>query len=289
MALPTTSAHWETARSRTTFKAGRRESTTCSHPSRLRGDPNSLTSLNDRYLHLGFKAPLRLVLRPRVRAAWAILRMRHPLLASHVVMQEQDYENIRFVYVVPGLPPISSHTILRSYSFHPPTSPEDALAGADCQLDYRHQDKDGMCEFRGLGVSPLKLTASTVLIDSYLNGPRTLSSERLSYLIVSHTPIDVQLPTPPSTPRISTETSAELSAHLTCDDRVFNHELLICAGHFIGDGMALHQFANDFFGLLGGGLSQEGLDQLVADEWKRRWEQTPSNVCFQLCLYYSAG
>jgi hypothetical protein len=41
---------------------------------------------------------MRLVLRPRVRAAWAILRMRHPLLAAHVVMQ--DYDNIKFVYVV---------------------------------------------------------------------------------------------------------------------------------------------------------------------------------------------
>jgi len=41
---------------------------------------------------------MRLVLRPRVRAAWAILRMRHPLLASHVAMQ--DYDNIKFVYVV---------------------------------------------------------------------------------------------------------------------------------------------------------------------------------------------
>src|SRR5260370_17679772 len=96
-------------------------------------------------------------------------------------------------------PPISSHTILRSYSFHPPTSPEDALAGADSQLDYRHQDKDGMYEFRGLGVSPLKLTASTVLIDSYLNGTRTLSSERLSYLIsVPAPPTKFHHPQPPS-------------------------------------------------------------------------------------------
>ena len=41
---------------------------------------------------------MRLALRPRVRAAWAILRMRHPLLASNVVMQ--GYDNIKFVYVV---------------------------------------------------------------------------------------------------------------------------------------------------------------------------------------------
>jgi hypothetical protein len=174
-------------------------------------------------------------------------------------------------------------------SFHPPTSPEDALAGADRQLDYRHQNKDGTYGFRGLGVSALRFPpAPSVLIDSYLNGPRTLSNERLSYLVVSHTPtLDVQLPTPPSTPRISTEVSAELSAHATCNDRVFNHELLICATHFIGDGMALHQFANDFFGLLGGGFSQEELDQLVVDEWKQRWSQTvPSDVCLQLYRYF---
>ena len=41
---------------------------------------------------------MRLVVRPRVRAVWAILRMRHPLLASDVVME--DYEKIKFVYVV---------------------------------------------------------------------------------------------------------------------------------------------------------------------------------------------
>jgi hypothetical protein len=114
----------------------------------------------------------------------------------------------------------------------------------------------------------------------------------LSYLVVSHTPtLDVQLPTPPLTPRISTEESAELSAHLMCNDRVFNHELLICATHFIGDGMALHQFANDFFGMLGGGLSEEELDQLVVDEWKQRWGQTLSpDVRLQLYRYlYSTG
>jgi hypothetical protein len=69
---------------------------------------------------------------------------------------------------------------------------------------------------------------------------------------------------------------------------VFNHELLICAAHFIGDGMALHQFANDFFGLLGA-CSQEELDQLVVDEWKQRWETLSSDVRFQLHHYCSTG
>jgi hypothetical protein len=53
--------------------------------------------------------------------------------------------------------------------------------------------------------------------------------------------------------------------------------------------MALHQFANDFFGMLGGSFSQEELDQLVADEWKQRWGQTlPSNVGLHR-YYYSTG
>lgn len=56
-----------------------------------------LTPPDDRYLHLGFTSPKHLVLRARVRTVWAILRMRHPLLASKVVMR--DYDDVRFVYV----------------------------------------------------------------------------------------------------------------------------------------------------------------------------------------------
>jgi len=192
------------------------------------------------YLHLGFKAPERLVLRPRVRTVWAILRMRHPLLASSVVMQ--GYHDVRFV-------------------FHPPSSPEDALAEAERVLEYRHNTKDD-------------------LIESYLNGPRTLSNERLSYLIVSQTPtVDDQLPTPPSTPPTVPDPSGESIEPLTGGNRVSNYELFICAAHFIGDGMALHQFANDFFSLLGGTRSQEELDQLVVLEWNERWGRSlPSDT-----------
>lgn len=70
-----------------------------------------LTPLSDRYLHLGFRSPKHLVLRPRVRTVWAILRMRHPLLASSVVMR--DYIDIRFVYARPG------HLITRRSFFGP--------------------------------------------------------------------------------------------------------------------------------------------------------------------------
>lgn len=52
---------------------------------------------NGRYLHLGFRASGYLVRRSRVSLVWAILRVRHPLLASKIEMY--DYNDIRFVYV----------------------------------------------------------------------------------------------------------------------------------------------------------------------------------------------
>lgn len=82
------------------------------------------------------------------------------------------------------------------------------------------------------------------LIDAYLNGPRTLSNERLSYLIVSQS-----------------------DGNLKGDQNI---DFLICATHFLGDGMALHQFANDFFTLLGSTLSQENLATQLSVEWSER-------------------
>ena len=49
----------------------------------------------NRYLHLGCNAPPRLFDFERVRIIWALLRLRHPLLASKVEMH--SYTDIRFV------------------------------------------------------------------------------------------------------------------------------------------------------------------------------------------------
>ncbi|KAL1722196.1 hypothetical protein EV715DRAFT_248064 [Schizophyllum commune] len=179
--------------------------------------PARANGVNDMYLHLGFHAPASLVRRSRVRLVWALLRLRHPLLASQVDMR--DYEDIRFVYT-------------------PPATLAAALEDADQALEYRAGDKDA-------------------LIDAYLNGPRTLHNERLSYLILSDT-AGTALPTPPASPG-PLDTSPNSAP---------NHDILICATHFLGDGMALHTFANDFFGLLGGGASEVELSKLVEDEWR---------------------
>ncbi|KAL6310142.1 hypothetical protein BKA93DRAFT_722468 [Sparassis latifolia] len=191
--------------------------------------PSRQTGVNDMYLHLGFHAPARLTRRARVRAVWGILRLRHPLLAAQVQMH--DYDDVRFIYSAPS-------------------SPDDVLTDADATLEYRMQDKDE-------------------LIDTYLNGPRTLSNTRLSYLILSE-PAYSTIPTPPRTPSPSRTTTSGPSEQQ--GERANQYDLLICAMHFLGDGMALHQFANDFFGLLGSEKSDGELEEALTEEWRTRWE-----------------
>ena len=102
--------------------------------------------------------------------------------------------------------------------------------------------------------SLLLLTMGAELIDTYLNGPRTLSNERLSYLVVS---------------------SEDKS-----QDAERNYDFLICATHFLGDGMALHSFANDFFGLLGGTLDDKSLEEKLSTEWSERCLPSKDTVWF---------
>lgn len=65
-----------------------------------------------------------------------------------------------------------------------------------------------------------------------------------------------------TTPQSADTESAESGA-VQCD-------FLICATHFLGDGMALHQFANDFFGLLGSRSTMSELATTLSSEWQSR-------------------
>ncbi|KII94084.1 hypothetical protein PLICRDRAFT_415673 [Plicaturopsis crispa FD-325 SS-3] len=197
--------------------------------------PSRASGVNDMYLHLGFRAPERMVRRARVRVVWSILRNRHPLLASTIEMH--DYDDVRFVYT-------------------PAHSSEQALIDADDNLEYKSDGKDE-------------------LIDSYLNGPRTLSNERLSYLIISKPPkAEESLPSPPATPDLS-ESQGE-------DSVSREYHFLMCAAHFLGDGMALHAFANDFFGLLGSDKTVMQLEAMMHLEWVERWGKLSSDEASKL-------
>lgn len=65
------------------------------------------------------------------------------------------------------------------------------------------------------------------LISSYLNGSRTLSDEKMSYLVISR-PANA-----------NTEQKEEGT-----------YSLLFCAPHYIGDGSSLHQCTHELFVLL---------------------------------------
>ncbi|GJE85813.1 hypothetical protein PsYK624_018920 [Phanerochaete sordida] len=203
--------------------------------------PSRQSGVNDMYLHLGLNAPEHLMSWARVRTVWAILRLRHPLLSA--AAQMHDYDDVRFVYRVPD-------------------ASDDVLRDAEANLEYRAQGKDE-------------------LIDSYLNGPRTLSNSRLSYLVVSHTEEDPAeaILTPPRTPSPSAETFEPSSSPSEDDARApTQYDLLICAMHFIGDGMALHTFANDFLGLLGSEQSASDLEAMLRAEWAERWQDKDNDA-----------
>ncbi|KAJ7446506.1 hypothetical protein B0H11DRAFT_2085053 [Mycena galericulata] len=175
--------------------------------------PSRESGVNDMYLHLGFRSLPAIMTRRRVSLVWTMLRLRHPLLASKVEMH--DYDDIKFVYVAP-------ESVL------------EAIDSAEASLEYRSQSKEE-------------------LIDAYLNGPRTLSNEHLSRLIISQSIQDASQ---------SVEASAQ---------ELQDFDLLLCATHFLGDGMALHQFANDFFTVLASGRADEDLECMLTDEWYSRW------------------
>ena len=106
----------------------------------------------------------------------------------------------------------------------------------------------------------------TELLDSYLNGPRTLSNERLSFLVVSQDP-----------------THEGGSNEGLQDNRSTNgnYDILICATHFLGDGMAVHTFANDFFNLLCNN-NEVQLHDLLQKEWILRCDGVVDPVCLVL-------
>lgn len=161
-------------------------------------------------------------------------------------------------------------------------SPDDVLKDAEANLEYRSQSKDGAYDvMRFLSFRFEDSHLSAELIDSYLNGPRTLSNTRLSYLVVSRAEQDpaASLLTPPLTPSLSAE-SLQPSASLNNEDGLphSHFDLLICAMHFIGDGMALHTFANDFFGLLGSEKSNADLEAMLQAEWTERWQGKQHDV-----------
>ena len=107
------------------------------------------------------------------------------------------------------------------------------------------------------------------LIDAYLNGDRTLSNDRLSYLIISSDCANTIIPTDHSLESVKK-----------------NYDLMICATHFLGDGMALHQFANDFFVLLGSYMNEMALLEKLIIEWSEKYTNALPKVIYNSSKKY---
>lgn len=113
-------------------------------------------------------------------------------------LQHYSYENVRFINTTPRSLP-------------------EALRRADQLLAYYGTGGD--------------------IISEYLNGPRTLSVDRLGMLIVT-----------------------------APDDPEDEYEFMLCATHFLGDGMALHTFMNELYTLIGSGRSIMDFSDLIREQ-----------------------
>ncbi|KAF8589400.1 hypothetical protein K439DRAFT_1658001 [Ramaria rubella] len=170
---------------------------------------SSSTGLGDMFLHLALRAPIDMMRRERVRVAWSIVRIAHPLLMSKIRMEE-DVRSAKF-------------------SFTLPRDAQGALDEADRALEYVRSSKED-------------------LIFNYMNGPRMLSNEHISHLIISRTTNEYE--------------------------NENDHHIFMCAPHFTGDGTSLHQATHELLVLLASTRSDaelyrelEGQLQRVRPSW----------------------
>lgn len=101
--------------------------------------------------------------------------------------------------------------------------------------------------------------SSRSVVDAYLNGDRSLSDHMLSKLVL----VAPALYTPPASPGRESARYAQ-----EAQDRGM-YELMLCATHFIGDGMALHTTMNEFYTLLGSDKTVRELEGMLRQELSR--------------------
>lgn len=134
------------------------------------------------------------------------------------------------------------------FVYTPPTDVAMALEAAAGRLQY---------------LDPKKGAADVDLVDAYLNKGRTLSDDMLACLIVRRGTRQV-VAVGPNGPTASDG-----------DDQMVDYEVMLCTTHYVGDGMALHTFMNQLYGLLGGDLSDGELQTMLEAELLKHNEIPP--------------
>ncbi|EJT99015.1 hypothetical protein DACRYDRAFT_82912 [Dacryopinax primogenitus] len=192
----------------------------------------SHTGVGDMFLHLSFSAPPSLLDPERVLLAWSTLLLRHPLLLSRVIRHEGD------ALAEP------------CFSFAPPKNTDELLDAARKRLTFERYTK---AEF----------------VDRYMNGsPRPLDDDCIARLVIARSgsstdgdsPFDVASASPSVPVVVSSTVTGELvtglvNGHTNIYDAdrssaKASYDLYLCAPHFSGDALPLHQSAHDFLVLL---------------------------------------
>ncbi|ORY31224.1 hypothetical protein BCR39DRAFT_526980 [Naematelia encephala] len=169
--------------------------------------PSRQDGVNDMYVHHTLCAPEDKMDRERILHAWAYQLLRHPLLASTV--HSTSYTDV-------------------SFHHSPPTTLSSALDAAARRLIYNSLgSQDNIARGSQVG-----------MIDRYLNGPRTLSSERLAVLFIGA----------PENPKEQ------------------EYQVMLTTTHFIGDGMALHTFMNEFYILIESDRTTADFEQMINEQ-----------------------
>ena len=119
--------------------------------------------------------------------------------------------------------------------YTPPSSALDAILDAKNYLEIRND------------------ISAEKIVDQFLNGPRKLSNDVLSYLTI------VERPSTGSDPRVK------------------EYDFIFYVTHCVADGLACHQIANLFFVILGSQVrghpvrTDAQLARLVESQWDARW------------------
>lgn len=165
---------------------------------------------NDSFATFSFSAQMSQVSHHHLAVAWAILRARHPVLAS--------------VGLVDAAGKVT-------FSYQPPFTTSGALADAETSLEHR-QD-----------------SSASDLVTSYLAGSRRVSRSHLSHLYFSTSSSVSTTLSKPLTPPIS-QLDRRLSRSPSSDVDELLYTFLLCTPHYVADNATLGSLLQELVSLL---------------------------------------
>ncbi|KZO99634.1 hypothetical protein CALVIDRAFT_354359 [Calocera viscosa TUFC12733] len=209
----------------------------------------SHTGVGDMFLHLSFLAPPTLLNPQRVQLAWAALLLRHPLLLSSVHVHAND-----------ELAPSPS------FRFVPPTNVQELLVAAQKRLIFSKCTKNEFVH-QYMNGSPRIVGDDTICHLTIAQSQSSTDACRSAHAVPGLFPAGVNGHVSPS------QSQDDVSRPPSTPDNRSSYDLFLCAPHFSGDALPLHQSAHDLLALLAAPRSLDALEhelQALAGQWDWR-------------------